>query len=333
MEHEELHSELVEATKERGKVGDAAKAVAKLLHPHFVKEEEFALPALGLLRALTTQSLRPDTASVLPMTDRLKAELPQLLDEHKKVVAALANFAEAAGAQKELAYVRFAEKLILHLRTEEEVLYPAAILVGENLKLKTSRHDHHETERTQRTPVEMLEDEHRSIQKVVVAMSVLAEALEAGRKIDAELLRDIVAFMRTFADQCHHGKEETHLFAALERKGVPARGCPLAALIQEHQKGTALVSALAEAAAGHREGDESATEALVSALRALTALYPDHIWKEDYLLFPMANKILSPEEQADLRQRFEQVEETVGKDLHHRFDELAERLALEAQTL
>jgi hypothetical protein len=36
VEHEKLHDILRKATKEAGELGDAAKAVAKLLHPHFV---------------------------------------------------------------------------------------------------------------------------------------------------------------------------------------------------------------------------------------------------------------------------------------------------------
>ncbi|MGC2571433.1 MAG: hypothetical protein WA364_07970 [Candidatus Nitrosopolaris sp.] len=44
LEHEELHRQLVDAMKEGGKVGEAAKDVANILHPHFEKEEEYALP-------------------------------------------------------------------------------------------------------------------------------------------------------------------------------------------------------------------------------------------------------------------------------------------------
>ena len=51
-EHEALHSMLVRATKASGATGEAAKAVAAVLHPHFVKEEQFALPPLGLLAPL-----------------------------------------------------------------------------------------------------------------------------------------------------------------------------------------------------------------------------------------------------------------------------------------
>lgn len=185
-----------------------------------------------------------------------------------------------------------------------------------------------------RTPTEMLEAEHRVIQKVVGVMAVVAEALEDDGEVEADTLRDITAFMRTFADQCHHGKEETHLFPALERKGVPSHGCPLGALVHEHQAGRALVAALAEAEAQYTSGDHSAKDRLISSLRGLIALYPGHIWKEDYLLFPMANKILSPEDQAELREKFEAVEEAVGLDVHHRLEQLAERLVsvLEAQS-
>ena len=52
LEHEELHTDLVKATQAGGRVGEAAKGVARVLHDHFVKEEEFALPPLGLLSSL-----------------------------------------------------------------------------------------------------------------------------------------------------------------------------------------------------------------------------------------------------------------------------------------
>jgi hypothetical protein len=136
LEHEELHAELVTATKAGGRVGEAANAVAKVLHEHFVKEEEFALPPLGLLAALARDKLDEDAKSVLSMTDRLKSELSEMLEEHKAIVAELENLMAAAEAEKKPEHARFAEKLMLHAQTEEEVLYPAAILVGEYLKLK-----------------------------------------------------------------------------------------------------------------------------------------------------------------------------------------------------
>src|SRR6516165_1838256 len=84
VEHEELHAELVALTKSPGKVGEAARNVATLVHPHFVKEEEYALPATSARECVT-----PSMQAVLTMTGRLKKDLPETLAEHQRVVAAL----------------------------------------------------------------------------------------------------------------------------------------------------------------------------------------------------------------------------------------------------
>jgi len=136
LEHEELHAELARAIQIGGKIGDSAKTVAKILHPHFMKEEEYAMLPLGLLSSLAEGKVTTEMKDVLKMTNRLKAELPQMLEEHKEIVAALKNLIEAAKKEKKMEYARFADKLMLHARNEEEVLYPAAILVGEYLELK-----------------------------------------------------------------------------------------------------------------------------------------------------------------------------------------------------
>lgn len=133
-EHEELHNELVRATKAGGRTGEAAKAVAKVMHPHFVKEEEYALPPLGLLSALAKGKLEPGMAEVLKLTDKLEAELPQMLAEHKEIVTALQRLAEAAKAEDKPEYALFAEKLMAHALAEEQISYPTALLIGRYLK-------------------------------------------------------------------------------------------------------------------------------------------------------------------------------------------------------
>ena len=89
LEHQELHANLVKATKAGGRVGDAAKAVARVLHVHFVKEEQVTLPPLGLLSTLARHQVARGIKKVLPISDRLKAELPKMLEEHESVVTAL----------------------------------------------------------------------------------------------------------------------------------------------------------------------------------------------------------------------------------------------------
>lgn len=134
IEHEELHAQLLPLTKLSGKVGDAARLVATRLHEHFALEQELAVPPLALLAPLAQGGVTPAMRSILEKTDRLRAELPRMLAEHRAIVDALDHLTKAAQEEHRPDAVRFAEKLKLHAATEEEVLYPAALLVGEYVK-------------------------------------------------------------------------------------------------------------------------------------------------------------------------------------------------------
>ena len=135
-EHVELHEDLARAIKAGGKTAEAARAVEDVLHPHFLKEEEYALPPLGLLSSLAEGNVSPEMRTVIAMSDKLKADLPHMLQEHRAIVATLEKLSAAAKMEGKTEHALFAQKLMMHARNEEEVLYPATILVGEYLKMK-----------------------------------------------------------------------------------------------------------------------------------------------------------------------------------------------------
>ena len=136
IEHAEIHDELVRATKLSGPIGDAARALATILHPHFVREEEIALPPLGLLAPLSRGELTAEMRDVLPMTDALRAELPHMLEEHEAIRAATVRLGEVARTEHDERVAELAEKLALHARSEEELFYPAALLVGDLVRTR-----------------------------------------------------------------------------------------------------------------------------------------------------------------------------------------------------
>lgn len=135
-EHSALHGELRRATQAPGEVGEAARVVARLMHPHFLKEDEIALPPLGLLAALARGEQVADMEQVLRLTERLEAELPAMLDEHRQIVGALQRLRQSAEAAGRADITGFANRLMQHARTEEEVIYPAAVLVGRHVRLR-----------------------------------------------------------------------------------------------------------------------------------------------------------------------------------------------------
>ncbi|WP_455284472.1 hypothetical protein [[Eubacterium] cellulosolvens] len=58
----------------------------------------------------------------------------------------------------------------------------------------------------------------------------------------------------------------------------------------------------------------------------MTALHPGYICKQDYLLFPMTNKILASEERTQLHEKFEVSEKEIIIDVNQRLEELPEGL-------
>ena len=177
------------------------------------------------------------------------------------------------------------------------------------------------------TPTQVMAAEHRLIETVVKALGGVAAALEKGQPADAAMLDTAVEFFRIYADKLHHGKEETLFFPMLVKRGVPPQGCPIGGLNHEHEKGRVLVRALAEQAPPYAQGKPGAKEALLETLHGLVDLYQNHIWKEDAMVFPMADKLLTPADQEELSERFAEVDRAIGLDVIARLEHFARRLA------
>jgi len=178
---------------------------------------------------------------------------------------------------------------------------------------------------THHDPINVLMHEHEFIKKVVAALGRLAPSPDKAKDANPDTLREIVRFMREFADRCHHAKEEDLLFPAMEDKGVPESGCPLESLLKEHQKGRALVTALSEAAEALAAGKPEAAGNLAEAVGEITNLYTNHIWKEDEMVFPMVGRLFTDDEREVLFKRFEQAETEIGAD-HEALAEFADKL-------
>jgi iron-sulfur cluster repair protein YtfE (RIC family) len=135
-EHQAIHSALEQATRAPGRVGTAARALADVLHPHFLREEQIALPPLALLAPLAAGERPPEMAAALALADSLRRELPGMLEEHTRIRAAVEALRAAARAERDAPAEQLADQLALHAQTEEEVLYPAVILVGDVIRAR-----------------------------------------------------------------------------------------------------------------------------------------------------------------------------------------------------
>jgi len=172
-------------------------------------------------------------------------------------------------------------------------------------------------------PTQILVDEHKQILKVIERVKAISEQMTSGKQVPGEQLNEIVEFMRNYADRCHHGKEEAMLFPFLLERGVPEEGCPVGALKAEHVIGREQVRAVADNTSAYLNGDEQARQKLLNALNRIIKLYPNHIWKEDFLLFPMTHKVSSPEDLNELGERFNAADDQFGREVIKGYEEFA----------
>jgi hemerythrin-like domain-containing protein len=179
---------------------------------------------------------------------------------------------------------------------------------------------------TTESPTDELKQEHLLVLMVVEAMEREAASIETDGRIHTDRVAKMVEFTRDFTDGCHHAKEERLLFPILEERDRGAAG-QVSVLLSEHDAGREAVRAIAENLP-HAEDDDDARFVVAENLKLYSFLLRLHINKEDTVLFPLADRLLSDQEAELLAEDFEQVEaEETGAGVHERYHRLAHELA------
>lgn len=132
--HANLVLEMNEVISIDGRIGEKARQLRDTMVPHFKKEEEYALPPLGLLLAFTEQNWEINSEEAIKMAESLESRLSEMKDDHKAIIEVV-NQLKAIGEEEGNFIVKmFVKDITLHMELEDEVLYPATILIGNYLK-------------------------------------------------------------------------------------------------------------------------------------------------------------------------------------------------------
>jgi hemerythrin-like domain-containing protein len=167
-------------------------------------------------------------------------------------------------------------------------------------------------EETTMQATDILMQEHRIIEQALAGLEGMAALAERERRLDGGHARQVVAFIRGYADKRHHAKEEDLLFVAMEAMGFSRQAGPLAVMLHEHEVGRALVGRMANAIEQASAGQPEALAAFADSAKQFASLLRGHIQKEDNILYPMADDALSPETQERLVTEFARAEEAQG---------------------
>jgi hemerythrin-like domain-containing protein len=167
-------------------------------------------------------------------------------------------------------------------------------------------------------PIGPLMIEHRLIERAIKQMGMELSRAQTEKRFDVHFVASWVDFIRTYADQVHHGKEEKILFRDLENRPLtPPLRQTMAGLIDDHAKARKLVSDTASALDRYIAGEAPAFDDMMLAGKQLVELYPVHIRKEDQEFFVPVMEYFSPEEKDEMLKQFREFDEKVIHD-HYR---------------
>jgi len=173
------------------------------------------------------------------------------------------------------------------------------------------------------TAIEQMTVEHHYIETVIKSLCDAAAALDQRRRLNVQKLREAVEFLRIYADQRHHQREEDIFFPLLIKRGVPPQGCPIGGLNHEHEKGRALVSALDEWITFYEQQRPGADVELQQTLQTIVDLYQKHLWVEDALVFPMAKTLITATDNKELKKQFADLDRKIGLETIQRLEQFA----------
>ncbi|MCA9413182.1 MAG: hemerythrin domain-containing protein [Candidatus Omnitrophica bacterium] len=177
-------------------------------------------------------------------------------------------------------------------------------------------------------PTEVLMNEHRIIEQVLNCLEKIAEEAKANGRVHRDHAEQAIEFFRNFADQCHHGKEEDRLFPLANERGIPQEGGPIGQMLLEHTIGREAIRKMDEALPAASDGDPAGLALYLEGAGEYLQLLRAHIQKEDRVLFPMADQVLSTQDQENLMASFEQAEKELhDPETHEKSLEIANRLA------
>lgn len=135
-EYESLYQSLKDAMNVPGNIGLAAKDAFHILQHHYDKDNAYALPPLKYLQSIADEKLTTEVEKISNMTARLKRELPHMRQETENITRALERLAEVALREDKREYHGLARNFIRFMQREDQILYPAAILIGDLIGAK-----------------------------------------------------------------------------------------------------------------------------------------------------------------------------------------------------
>ena len=156
----------------------------------------------------------------------------------------------------------------------------------------------------------ILSAEHQTILKAISAIIGECMEIENGKELNVAFFQKAIDFIKNYADKFHHAKEEDILFKAM-LENVDCMHCnPIPVMLHEHDEGRNYVKSMETGIS------ENNSRKIIENARGYCMLLQQHIYKEDNVLYPMAEEALTDEQKELVNQKYQEVETKLNAEMN-----------------
>lgn len=176
--------------------------------------------------------------------------------------------------------------------------------------------------------IALMVEEHEFISRMLKVIRKACLGIMQGEAICYEDFNQMIDFVKNYADDHHHGKEEKFLFKAMEEElGALGQKLIRNGMLVEHDLGRLYMSDLKAALERTKAGDEESKLDVIANAMSYTHLLTRHIAKENEVVYTFGEKQLSKDILEAIHEKtrvFE--EEAMKKGIQAKYKTLLETL-------
>lgn len=176
-------------------------------------------------------------------------------------------------------------------------------------------------------PIEVLRAEHRVLSTLLDCLHALVLELREHRRLEFATASELVEMFEDFGERLHHGKEERLLFGVVAAYGLPREAGALGVMAEEHDLSRLAFARMRDALGAASSGAPRALPAFERAAEDYLALLRNHLAKEERVVFPLVDTLLTDDTRWKLRAAMERVDALLPLGLFERVERRADALA------
>jgi hemerythrin-like domain-containing protein len=170
----------------------------------------------------------------------------------------------------------------------------------------------------------ILTDEHKTIQLFLSAAEREIASIRKTGAFNRHALQCILGFLTNYVGRVHLTKEEKYLFVKIKERCREDISIPVAVMVHEHAEARSRLGTILELFTDAGKS-EAAALAIADSLDDYVQFMLNHNNKENKVIFPLANRLLTPLDQLLLAEQFVTVDnEVLEQGVKLKYKQLAE---------